>query len=327
MERIWSRIVEEIVSTVLTLIYRISCVFLFVPRAALSLAQRLYISCFGRNLKNKVVLITGATSAIGRSLAHDLFRLDCRLILCARNDHDLEQLKSELISAARPTGRTTTVTLPVTIPMDVFEPSSIGPKCSEIVGVYGRVDAVISNASVFPRGQASNIEMKTFRKIMEINFFGSVAVVKSLLPFLQESRGQIVFVSSSLGKMSLPECSGFAASQHAINAFADALRAEVADEGIGVTVASIASIANNTISLEKCSASPPNRNGTESKMNRPAKLAARKIREALQLGTREIMVTKSLYHDALITLRHLAPSAFFKITELLAREGGRQKAM
>ena len=54
MERIWSRIVEEIVSTVLTLIYRISCVFLFVPRAALSLAQRLYISCFGRNLKNKV---------------------------------------------------------------------------------------------------------------------------------------------------------------------------------------------------------------------------------------------------------------------------------
>ena len=159
--------------------------------------------------------------------------------------------------------------------MDVFEPSSIGPKCSEIVGVYGRIDAVISNASVFPRGQASNIEMKTFRKIMEINFFGSVAVVKSktschrsyhiasllqrhsvpgLLPFLQESRGQIVFVSSSLGKMSLPECSGFAASQHAINAFADALRAEVADEGIGVTVASIASIANNkTISLEKCS--------------------------------------------------------------------------
>ena len=49
----------------------------------------------------QVVLITGATSAIGRSLAHDLFRLDCRLILCARNDHDLEQLKSELISAAR----------------------------------------------------------------------------------------------------------------------------------------------------------------------------------------------------------------------------------
>ena len=49
----------------------------------------------------QVVLITGATSAIGRSLAHDLFRSDCRLILCARNDHDLEQLKSELISAAR----------------------------------------------------------------------------------------------------------------------------------------------------------------------------------------------------------------------------------
>ena len=49
----------------------------------------------------QVVLITGATSAIGRSLAHDLFRTDCRLILCARNDHDLEQLKTELISAAR----------------------------------------------------------------------------------------------------------------------------------------------------------------------------------------------------------------------------------
>ena len=55
----------------------------------------------GARAHPQVVLITGATSAIGRSLAHDLFRSDCRLILCARNDHDLEQLKSELISAAR----------------------------------------------------------------------------------------------------------------------------------------------------------------------------------------------------------------------------------
>ena len=69
--------------------------------------------------------------------------------------------------------------------------------------------------------------------------------ILGLLPSMQESSGHIVFVSSSLGKMSLPECSGFAASQHAINAFADALRAEVADEGIRITVASLASIANN----------------------------------------------------------------------------------
>ena len=73
------------------------------------------------------------------------------------------------------------------------------------------------------------------------------------------------------------------------------------------------------------SVSPPN--GIENKTNRPAKLAARKIREALQLGTKEVMVAKSLYHDALITLRHLAPSVFFKVAELLAREGGRQKAV
>ena len=83
----------------------------------------------------------------------------------------------------RSTGRTTTITLPVAIPMDVFDPASIGPKCAEILDVYGRVDVVISNASVFPRGHASNIEMKTFRKIMEINFFGSVAVVKSKTSF------------------------------------------------------------------------------------------------------------------------------------------------
>ena len=75
------------------------------------------------------------------------------------------------------------------------------------------------------------------------------------------------------------------------------------------------------------SASPANGNGIENKTNRPAKLAARKIREALQLGTKEVMVAKSLYHDALITLRHLAPSVFFKVAELLAREGGRQKAV
>ena len=67
----------------------------------------MYIHCFRYahielwQHASQVVLITGATSAIGRSLAHDLFRLDCRLILCARNDQDLEQLKSELISAAR----------------------------------------------------------------------------------------------------------------------------------------------------------------------------------------------------------------------------------
>ena len=79
----------------------------------------------------------------------------------------------------RTTGRTTTITLPVAIPMDVSDAATIGPKCAEIIDVYGRVDVIVSNAWVFPRGHAAAVEMKTFRKIMEINFFGSVAVVKS----------------------------------------------------------------------------------------------------------------------------------------------------
>ena len=272
MERIRSRIVEEIVSAVLTVIYHISCVFLFVPRAAIKLAQRLYISFFGINLKSKVIITTtrvesldcyyphaspngahspggahhrrhvrhrpldrprplpvglqahplrekreraGATQ-VGAHLGGQEWNSIASLVLnrlafsqqswimqrsrISKNRFLHPHLCNSLhgIPPSRSTGRTTTITLPVTIPMDVSDATSIGPKCSEILDVYGRVDVVISNASVFPRGHATNVEMKTYRKIMEINFFGSVAVVKSKKSYHTPNMYQLPSISNQL---------------------------------------------------------------------------------------------------------------------------------
>jgi len=188
------------------------------------------------NLQGKVVLITGASGGIGESLAHSFFQAGCKLILAARRRDELERVKNEVIRMKQP--NTATIHVPAVMELDLSHSASIAAKGQEALDVYGGIDILINNAGILQSGNVLDTQVDVYRKIMEVNYFGTVGLTKVIGQDMKEKKkgGHIVFISSLAGKLALPHGSAYSASKHALQAFGDSLRSEVADDGIKVTM-------------------------------------------------------------------------------------------
>jgi dehydrogenase/reductase SDR family protein 7B len=123
------------------------------------------------------------------------------------------------------------------LPLDVSQPTMFEPAMQSVLARFGRVDILIHCAGISQRAHAVQTQMHVDRRIMEVNYFGPVALTKLVLPaMIAQRKGQIVVVSSLLGKFGAPSRSAYSASKHALVGFFDSLRAEVASEGITVTM-------------------------------------------------------------------------------------------
>ncbi|XP_055686595.1 dehydrogenase/reductase SDR family protein 7-like [Lutzomyia longipalpis] len=186
-------------------------------------------------LNGKVVLITGASSGLGESLAHAFYTAGCRVVLASRRKDELERVRSDLLEcySTNPTHP------PVVMPLDLTDVNGLQEKVAEILKIYGHIDVLVNNGGISVRSDALSLDISVDIKVMLVNYFGSVALTKAILPhMIQRREGRIVFVSSVQGKFAIPQRSAYAASKHALQAFADSLRAEVAEHNIGVTVVS-----------------------------------------------------------------------------------------
>ncbi len=124
------------------------------------------------------------------------------------------------------------------LPLDLTDTAAIPAAVSQVLGHYGRIDLLINNAGLTQRSLAIDTSLDVDRRIMDVNFFGPVALTKAVLPkMLERGSGQIIVVSSLLGKFGIGHRSAYSASKHAVQGFFDSLRAEVHDRGIGVTIA------------------------------------------------------------------------------------------
>lgn len=177
---------------------------------------------------NKTVWITGASSGIGRQLALGLAKKHCKLILSSRNTDKLEEVKSECIKS----GAEAEV-LPLDL-SDIDFLSSITPKA---IAIYGLVDVLINCGGVSQRSLIVETDISVDRKIMEVDYLGTVALSKSLLPhFIQKQSGLYVVISSVMGVYSSPYRSAYSAAKHALHGFFDALRMEHEKDNIKVTI-------------------------------------------------------------------------------------------
>lgn len=173
------------------------------------------------------VWITGASSGIGEGLARVLDRRGARLVLSARRRDRLEEVRSGL---GRPDDHQV-------LPMDVTDIDRTDERVQE-AWAGGPIDVMIHNAGISQRSLAADTDVSVDRRVMEVNYFGVVALTKALLPaMLERGGGRFVVVSSLVGKISTPMRSGYSASKHALHGFFDALRAELYDRGIRVTLA------------------------------------------------------------------------------------------
>lgn len=135
---------------------------------------------------------------------------------------------------------------PVVIPIDVSEINSIPGKVKEILDIHGHIDILVNNAGISLRSEIVNTDMKVDIQLMLVNYFGAVALTKAVLPsMISRKQGRVVFISSVQGKFGIPERSSYAASKHAMQAFSECLRAEVARHNVKVTIVSAGYIKTN----------------------------------------------------------------------------------
>lgn len=177
-------------------------------------------------MKNKVVVITGASSGIGRALAKEFAFKGAKLALGARRTELLEELKSELLE--------TEILIQKT---DVSLENDCRLLIEKTIKRFGQIDILINNAGLSMRALFEDVDLKVIRQLMDVNFFGTVYCTKYALPHLLKTKGSLVGVISIAGYVGLPGRTGYSASKFAIRGFLDTLRIENLKNGLHVLVA------------------------------------------------------------------------------------------
>lgn len=182
-----------------------------------------------KSLKGKIIWITGASSGIGEALVYELCNEDSKLILSSRRKGELERVKNNCPEHAQSNIKILT--------LDLADGDSLKQKTDTAIALFGQVDVLINSGGVSQRSLVRDTLVAVDRQIMEINFFGSIALSKYLLPsMLNKKSGHFVNISSLVGKFGTPYRSGYAASKHALHGFFDSMRAELWKENIKVTM-------------------------------------------------------------------------------------------
>lgn len=175
---------------------------------------------------NKTVWITGASSGIGEALAHAFAAAGARLILSARSEERLRAVQAACAHAERHR----------VVVLDLADAETIEAAAGQVLAA-GPVDVLVNNGGISQRSRAVETEMAVVRRIMEVNYFGTVALTQAVLPsMLARGTGHVVVISSIAGKLGAPKRSAYSASKHALHGFFDTLRSEVHDAGVRVTL-------------------------------------------------------------------------------------------
>ncbi|ARA93607.1 short chain dehydrogenase [Rhodothermaceae bacterium RA] len=230
----------------------------------------------------QIVWITGASSGIGAALAQAYSQRGVRLVLSARRRERLEAVRAACLN---PDWHRI-------VPLDLADPATLEAAAEQVLAEAGRVDVLVHNGGISQRSLVQDTGMDVVRRIMEVNFFGAVALTRAVLPsMLARRRGQIVVVSSVVGRFGTPQRAAYAASKHALHGFFDALRAEVHDAGLRVTIACPGRVRTD-ISLHALTGdgSPHGQMDPGQARGMPADECAERIVRAAERGKEEVYI-------------------------------------
>ena len=252
-------------------------------------------------LENKVVWITGASSGIGEALAYALDKKNCKLIISARRKEELERVASNLNSE--------TLVLPIDLENTANAPSWI----ETIVNKFGRIDILINNGGIGQKSLAQETSEEVDRKIMEINYFGNVALAKAVLPVMKkQGGGKIVVITSILGKFGLPLLSTYAASKHALYGYYDSLRLELIGDRINIQLISPGFVNTNvTLNSLKGDGSKLNENSPAQEKGMKTDLFANKVIRVMEGNKRHTYIGKKELLS--VPFRQFMPNTFYKL--------------
>jgi dehydrogenase/reductase SDR family protein 7B len=234
------------------------------------------------DFENKVIWITGASSGIGEAMAHELARRGARLVLSARRADVLEAVR---LRCDRPDKH-------LVLPMDMTDPGQFRTQTEVVLSTFGHIDMLINNAGVSQRSLVKDTPIEVDRQIMELDFFGPVALAKTVLPhMLARGSGHLVAVSSVVGLVATPYRSAYASAKHAIIGFHDALRAEVNAAGLKVSVLCPGFVRTNvSLSALTSDGTPHGKVDAQQDKAMSAEVFARKAVDGLARGQGRIVI-------------------------------------
>jgi short-subunit dehydrogenase len=182
------------------------------------------------NFTGAVMWITGASSGIGEALAKQLAARGARLVLSARNEAELNRVAAACRDAGAEDGDI------LVLPLDVTDFDAAPAKAQEVLQHFGRIDLLLNNAGVSQRSFCVDTDFSVYRKLLDVDVLGQIALTQAVLPLmLAQGSGHIAVTASVAGKIGAPLRTGYCAAKHAVMGFFDALRAEVAADGLQVT--------------------------------------------------------------------------------------------
>jgi short-subunit dehydrogenase len=173
--------------------------------------------------KGKTVAITGGSDGIGKALVEILLLAGANVSTCARSAAKLNELKNEQIGNSL-----------LCVPTDVSVYEDCKKFIDSTITTFGSIDILINNAGVSMHGELRDTEIDVFKKVMDINYFGTVYCTKLAVESIVKTKGTIVGISSIAGYRGLPGRSGYSASKFAVNGWLEAIRTELMEEGVNV---------------------------------------------------------------------------------------------
>ncbi|BES69514.1 SDR family NAD(P)-dependent oxidoreductase [Marinobacter nanhaiticus D15-8W] len=181
-------------------------------------------------MPTQTVWITGASSGIGEALAARFARDGTNLVLSARRENELKRVADRCTDAGLDRDQI------LILPLDVTDWDALPGAVQTVLDTFGTIDLLVNNAGVSQRSLCKDTDMAVYRKLMDVDVMGQIALTKAVLPHMLERRdGHIAVTASVAGKVGVPQRTGYCAAKHAVMGFFDALRAEVEDDGIHVS--------------------------------------------------------------------------------------------
>lgn len=252
---------------------------------------------------NKVIWITGASSGIGKALAEAYCKMGFRIIITARRENKLLELKNNCSNPENV----------VVLTHDLANYNAAKEVAAKAIEAFGSIDIMIHNAGISQRSLAIDTDIDVDKKLMEVNYLGTVALTKALLPFFtKQQKGHFAVITSLVGKFGSPYRSGYAASKHALHGFFDSLRAEHTKDNLKVTLICPGYVITNVSINALTGNGTPQKTMDEATANGiTAEYAASKIIKAIDNNKLEVYIGKKEILG--VYLKRFFPNLFAKI--------------
>ena len=267
-----------------------------------------------------VIWITGASSGIGEALAHSFAKRGAQIVLSARREAELDRVQAECVSNGGSADNF------LVLPLDVVDYEAMPGAVAAVLARFSRIDMLINNAGISQRSFCIDTDMQVYRDLFEVDVMGQIALTKAVLPVMvEQGAGRLVVTSSLAGKFGAQQRTGYCAAKHAVMGFFDALRTEVAHQGVSVSTVVPGFIRTN-VARNALTGTGERKGAAEadSDWGMDAALCAEVVVDALALGQEEIPVGEG-GEMALLKMKNEDPEKLFRTMEQMAdlvRSGG-----